>query len=136
MPNALYPNSASYKAFEDGASRFVAGVGGGAPASAVDTTAQTPLPTDLNPPKAFTGTLAPGTYNRAAIIALTTGTELMSMAITCATGTMDFSQGGGTISNLAAGSIIDRPYNEGFSVDDFLLTVDAASTAYIEALAV
>ena len=88
-------------------------------------------------PSSYSGTLVAGTYTRANILALTGGgsTKLLSMAVTCSTGTIDFAQGGGTIAGLTPGSIIDKPYQDGIEVDDFTITVNGSSTAYIEARA-
>ena len=93
-----------------------------------------PEATELVETVSYTNVLAPGTYTRANVLALLGGgaTQLISMAVTIASGTGDFAQGG-SIMDLQAGSIIDKPYAAGFAIDDFTLTVDAGSTAYIEA---
>ena len=83
--------------------------------------------------QSYSGTLAPGTYTRANIVALVPpATVLVAASFTCASGTMDFDQSG-SLENLAVGSVIDRPYVSGFSLDDFTLTVDPASTVYVQA---
>lgn len=89
---------------------------------------------DLIESVSYSGTLGPGTYDRAAVLALVGGgvTALMSMSITVASGTADFAQTG-SVDDLAAGSVIDRPYAPGFSINDFTLTVDAGSSAYLQA---
>ena len=88
---------------------------------------------DLTESISYSGTLTAGSYTRADILALMAGaTALISFSATCASGTMDFTQSG-SVDNLEAGSVIDRPYAEGLSINDFTLNVDAGSTAYVEA---
>jgi hypothetical protein len=89
---------------------------------------------DLTEAKSHTGTLTAGTYTRAQVIALIGdgATKLLSLSATVATGTATWAQGG-TVTNLPTASIVDRPYNVGFSLDDFTLTVNASSTVYLQA---
>lgn len=103
---------------------LVGGDGNGIPQTAAD----------LVESISYSGTLGAGAYDRAAVLALVGGgaTKLMSLSVTCAAGTIDFTQNG-AVNNLAAGSMVDRPYATGFAVDDFTITVDASSQAYIQA---
>lgn len=90
---------------------------------------------DLIEANEYTGTLTPGTYTRANILALAGGTQIIQLAVTVATGTADINQGG-AISNLTAGAQLLRPYRQGFAHADFTLTVDAGSSAFIEVITV
>lgn len=140
---ADFPNSVTAKASAAGHSRASnATIGAVSGASATDIAAAIaakgvpiiPTPAALMADTtSYTGELPAGIYTRASFITLLGPgiTVLLSASITVATGTADFSQGG-VINNLAPGSIIDKPYAGGYTIDDFSLVVDAASTVYIE----
>lgn len=83
----------------------------------------------------YRGTLAPGSYDRAALLALSGGTAIVELGATVAVGTADFTQGG-SIMNLPASSIILHEYKPGLSMADFTLNVDTASEVFIEITAV
>ena len=102
--------------------------------SAVGGRALAPLAGELVDSFSYSGTLAPGSYTRADILTAIGGgaTKLMSMSVTIAGGTGDFTQNG-SIMDLTAGSIVDKPYAAGFAIDDFTINIDAGGTAYIEA---
>lgn len=86
---------------------------------------------DLVETKGRVLTLTPGSYTRADLLSSLGATAVLSLAVTCRSGTIDFLSGG-SVENLEQGESVTIPYAAGMSVSDFTITVDAGSEAVAE----
>lgn len=130
-----FPNSVTGKAANEERSRFRTGAGGIATDIADAISAKgvpiTPTPASLTSDSVdYSANLDPGVYTRADLLTLSGVSEILSISVTCLTGTMDIAQGGSVLDH-PAGSVWVQEYHPGYTVSDFTLTVDAASSVSI-----
>ena len=91
---------------------------------------------DLVEGETINETLAPGTYDKAAVLALIgAGSNILELNFVVRSGTADFTLGGGTVDNYPAGASFTYTQHAGFKMPDFSLVVDATSEVVLFALA-
>lgn len=129
MTNPVYDSSEFYSRSTP------SGGSGGSGGAASTVTVLPPTAASINPVSGYTGTLTPGTYTRADIVTLTTGTELIDFSVTGLTGTFDFTQRG-TVTAIGIGASVTKVRKTGLSIDDFSFVVNASSSVVVEASSV